>query len=93
MKPLDSLDFSGNVDTPPYDELLPLTERLNRQKIEIEKQMTSLQRQKDETSLIIKGISDGIVLFRDSVLRYPVYTLALYRQEGIENLFLNEQID
>ena len=37
MKPLDSLDFSGNVDTPPYDELLPLTERLNRQKIEIEK--------------------------------------------------------
>ena len=80
MKPLDSLDFSGNVDTPPYDELLPLTERLNRQKIEIEKQMTSLQRQKDETSLIIKGISDGIVLFRDD-------GTILMMNDGVRNIF------
>ena len=84
MRPIDTLDIEGNVETTPYEELLPLTERLKKQNSEIVNQLKSIKEREEEIRLIIKEMKDGIILMREdgTVLMLNNGAKAIFNLEG-----------
>ena len=62
VQPLNKLDLEHPLENDAYEELAPLLGRINRQHLQIDKQMDELQRQQTEFSQITSSMREGLVL-------------------------------
>ena len=67
VEPLNKLDLDHPLDNNgAYEELSPLLRRINYQHIEIERQMSTLQKKTDEFNQTIRNMREGLVLLDES---------------------------
>ena len=67
VEPLNKLDLDHPLDNNgAYEELSPLLRRINYQHIEIERQMSTLQKKTDEFNQTIRNMQEGLVLLDES---------------------------
>ncbi len=62
VEPLNQLDLDHPLENNAYEELSPLLGRINRQHLEIKRQMRVLKQRTDEFAQIIASMREGLVL-------------------------------
>lgn len=62
MEPFDKIDLNHPLTSNTYDELLPFLSRISEQQHKIDEQIAALNRKSNELQVIIKSMSDGLVL-------------------------------
>ena len=62
VQPLNDLDLEEPLDNDTYEEISPLLNRINRQKIEIQRQFKELQQREAEFTQITACMNEGLVL-------------------------------
>lgn len=55
-------EMSENIDSTPYEELYPLSQKISSQQKQIRKQMRRLQFEKDKISTLIENMAEGFIL-------------------------------
>ena len=66
VEPLDRIDLDHPLEHEAYSELMPMLERINQQRRQIERQMLALKQKQDEFEQIIISMNEGLVLLNDS---------------------------
>ena len=61
VQPLESIDFAAE-NVPIYDELLPYAKKIDRQKQEIEQQISALKGRADTIEAIVGNLKEGLIL-------------------------------
>ena len=65
VRPINEIDLDNPMDDDKlYEELSPLVRRIAEQKGALEDQMRMLERDKNELSLIVKSMKDGLIIIR-----------------------------
>lgn len=77
MEPLNSLDLEESLDNDTYEELAPLLNRINKQRGQIEMQLSELQRKNDEFTQITYGMTEGLVLLNEKNIILNINPAAL----------------
>lgn len=62
IKPLNSLNTENPSDTPVYEELSPLVNRITAQQEQLKKQKKELERKKEEFNTATENMAEGIVV-------------------------------
>lgn len=62
VKPLETLDLDNPKSNDTYDELAPLLSKLNKQQMQISRQIQELKQKSDEFEQITASMSEGLVL-------------------------------
>ncbi len=62
VKPLNTLDLENPADNNAYEELSPILSKINRQHIQINRQLTELREKADEFDQITYSMSEGLIL-------------------------------
>ncbi len=62
VEPLNALDLENPLDNDAYEELSPLLNRINRQHLEITRQMRALRQKTDEFAQITRSMREALVL-------------------------------
>lgn len=62
VEPLNALDLDRPLENDAYEELSPLLNRINRQHMQIARQLEDLNKKKDEFEQIIESMQEGLVL-------------------------------
>lgn len=62
VEPFTRLNLDNPMDNDTYEELSPLLKRINRQRMQIERQIAELTRRTEEFSLITKSMREGLIL-------------------------------
>lgn len=60
IEPIKEMADNGNGS--PYDELLPLSQKIASQQRQIKRQMRRLQFEKDKISTLIENMAEGFIL-------------------------------
>lgn len=83
MEPLDSLDLEKPLENDTYEELAPLLNRINRQRRQIDMQLSELQRKNDEFEQITRSMTEGLVLLNEKsrILSINPAALKLFHAE------------
>lgn len=67
VKPINSIDLENPLDNDTYEEISPLLNRINRQKILIDIQVDELQQKKDEFNKITSCMKEGLILVNEQI--------------------------
>lgn len=62
VEPLNALDLDRPLENDAYEELSPLLNRINRQHMQIARQLEDLNKKKDEFEQITESMQEGLVL-------------------------------
>ena len=62
VEPLNGLDLDRPLENDAYEELSPLLNRINRQHMQIARQLEDLNKKKDEFEQITESMQEGLVL-------------------------------
>ena len=62
VEPFNRLNLDSPMDNDTYEELSPLLKRINRQRIQIERQIAELTRRTEEFALITGSMREGLIL-------------------------------
>ena len=62
VEPLNGLDLDRPLENDAYEELTPLLNRINRQHMQIARQLEDLNKKKDEFEQITESMQEGLVL-------------------------------
>lgn len=62
MEPFDQIDLNQPLSFNTYEELIPFLNRINEQQTKIDEQIAELNRKNNELQVIIKSMSDGLIL-------------------------------
>lgn len=62
VEPLNALDLDRPLENDAYEELSPLLNRINRQHMQITRQLEDLNKKKDEFEQITESMQEGLVL-------------------------------
>ena len=83
VEPLNQLDLEHPLENNAYEELSPLLGRINRQHLEIRRQMQLLKQRTDEFAQIIASMREGLVLLdeRGTVLSINSAARALFNAD------------
>jgi len=83
MEPLDCLDLEKPLENDTYEELAPLLNRINKQRRQIDLQLSELQRKNDEFTQITRSMTEGLVLLNENniILSINPAALSLFRAE------------
>ena len=83
VEPLNQLDLEHPLENNTYEELSPLLGRINRQHLEIRRQMQLLKQRTDEFAQIIASMREGLVLLdeRGTVLSINSAARALFNAD------------
>lgn len=68
VKPLETLDLDNPKSNDTYEELTPLLSKLNKQQMQISRQMQELKQKSDEFEQITASMSEGLVLLDKNCL-------------------------
>lgn len=66
VKPINNLDLENPLENDTYEEISPLLNRINRQRILIDIQVDELQQKKDEFDQITSSMKEGLVLVNEN---------------------------
>lgn len=67
VKPINNIDLENPLDNDTYEEISPLLNRINRQKILIDIQVDELQQKKDEFNKITSCMKEGLILVNEQI--------------------------
>ena len=65
IDPLNSLNLDEPLQNDVYEEISPLLNRIDKQNIEMSRQIEALKMQKKEISFITDNVSEGIIIIND----------------------------
>lgn len=65
VKPINSIDLENPLDNDTYEEISPLLNRINRQRILIDIQVDELRQKKDEFDKITSCMKEGLILVNE----------------------------
>lgn len=76
MEPFDKIDLNRPLKFDTYDELLPFLSRILEQQNKIDEQIAELSRKNNELQVIIKSMSDGLVLLNSQGIILTINKIA-----------------